>query len=78
MGAPIYRLRKTSRWGPNQQLTLLTVDRPVDRQRSIFRQLGRSVDRPVDRLQGNGLAVDRPIDRAISREQALSGGRPYG
>ena len=31
-GAPIYRLIKTSRWGPNQQFRLLSVDR----QRSDF------------------------------------------
>jgi len=78
MGAPFYKLQKSARWKPTQQLWLLTVDRPVDRQRSNFRPLGRSVDWLVERQLGNGLAIDRPVDRAISREQQLSGGRPCG
>ena len=67
MGAPFYRLQKSARWKPTQQFWLLPINRPIDRQRSYFRQLGRSVDRPVDRQLGNGLAVDRPVDRAIFR-----------
>ena len=40
---------ETSRWEPSQQNFLLSVDRPVDRQRLDFRPLGKAVDRTVDR-----------------------------
>ena len=63
-GTPIYRHPKSSRWGPKQQLTLLTVDRSVDRQRSDFRPLSHR--RPASR-PGPGY-----------REQKLSVGRPPG
>jgi len=32
---------ETSRWEPTQQISLLSVDRAVDRQRSDFRPLGK-------------------------------------
>ena len=70
--APIYRPQKYSRWGPTQQETLLSVNRPVDRQRSDFRPLGKAVDRSVDQKLGYDLAFYRPVDRShLQREEAL-------
>ena len=60
-------------------LTELSVDRPVDRQRSEIRPLGQRSTGPVDRASGteNNFSVCRPSGRpGFSREQKLSGGRP--
>jgi len=69
MGSPFYRLHKTSRWRPNQQPGLLSVDRPVDRPTVKFLTVGPAVDRVLDT---ESRALYRSTARstgAISREQ---------
>ena len=76
MGTPIYRLTKTSRWGPNQQSALLSVDRPVDRPTVGFPTVEPPVDRSLDTESRHSLPVDRPVDRGLFQRAELSSGRP--
>ena len=46
---PTKNKNESGRWEPSQQNFLLPIDRPVDRQRSDFRPLGKTIDRTVDR-----------------------------
>ena len=67
--------QKNSRWEKLQKEILLSVDRPVDPQRSNFRPLGIAVDWSVDRFsQPESKALCRStetIDRAQPRARLL-------
>ena len=71
MGTPLYRHPKTSHWGPNQQLMLLSVDRPVDRPTVKFLTVEPAVDRPVDRGTGTESRALCRSTGAFQRAEAL-------
>ena len=77
-GNPIYKPPKSSHWGPNQQLTLLSVDRRSTANGQIFdRWEKRSTERSTENWALTYRSTARSIG-AIYREQELSGGRSCG